>query len=239
MVQNGLRRTEHTKCKAENNSLLNRTNVPSVSEKIGAKFKKTAFWLDLQDTLNDAVTKVKKLCESAEREAELAGSLKSAQFQEKTSKHLEEAASRSSATNRRAIGQWLNPVQNIEDFRAARQRAEGSCRWIDKERAFVNWLETENAPTSIRLFWVKGMPGCGKTLLATRIIGKAQAIAPTAYFFCNTGDVRKRSCLPILGTWVWQLLQQRKDLLPIVQNIFDTVNSRVSQPWKTYFKTLY
>ena len=42
----------------------------------------------------------------------------------------------------------------------------------------------------------------------------------TAYFFCNAGDIQKRKFLPLLATWIWQLLQERKELLSLIQERF-------------------
>jgi ankyrin repeat protein len=113
-------------------------------------------------------------------------------------------------------------VATDEDFLLARDRADGTCLWFDSQPSFCSWLAPTSDNSAARVLWVKGIPGCGKTHLATRIIDKAQLASPTGYFFCKTSDKRKRDCLAIVRTWVFQLLQQREALLPHVGKVYKT-----------------
>lgn len=87
--------------------------------------------------------------------------------------------------------QFLSPpgefAQELED--ACRLRDPGSGMWVFSEQEFMEWEKSDNAAT----LWIKGKPGCGKSILAGNIVdnladmnGVAQVKRPQIFYFFFT-----------------------------------------------------
>ncbi|GAB1318190.1 NACHT and WD domain-containing protein, variant [Madurella fahalii] len=46
--------------------------------------------------------------------------------------------------------------------------------WLDSENGFAAWLQATTSPADPRFYWLFGLPGSGKTVLSTMVIGKLQ-----------------------------------------------------------------
>ena len=57
------------------------------------------------------------------------------------------------------------------------------------------------------MLWVSGIPGCGKSHVAAKVLKNLDASSPKAFFFCDYKTEVQRSASSIVRTWVWQLLQ--------------------------------
>ncbi|KAL9110217.1 MAG: hypothetical protein Q9227_005278 [Pyrenula ochraceoflavens] len=112
-------------------------------------------------------------------------------------------------TNREALGAFLRPStvgDNLDDFLYRRHDSTG--RWIFEKAEFNGWYST----TGARL-WIKGKPGSGKSTLAATIIDRLQRDDNVlAYFFCRFQEDSKRTLTSIMGTWLWQILEQLPEL---------------------------
>lgn len=71
-----------------------------------------------------------------------------------------------------------------------------------------------DATSSDRILWISGIPGAGKTGIATRIISTLQdaRTRQVAYFYCETQQSETIRLVAILRTWCSQLLRQSDSL---------------------------
>ncbi|KAJ4209776.1 hypothetical protein NW767_000054 [Fusarium falciforme] len=93
----------------------------------------------------------------------------------------------------------------------------GSCDWILKHDAFQKWHDNE----SIRLLWIKGDPGKGKTMLTIGIISelerRIQALneengkkAFLCYYFFEGTNSDRNNPVAMLRALIWSLIDQKE-----------------------------
>ncbi|KAF7504582.1 hypothetical protein GJ744_002077 [Endocarpon pusillum] len=89
-----------------------------------------------------------------------------------------------------------------------------SGRWILKNSEFQNWKEADTPVCSI--LWLNGIPGAGKTVLASVVIESCLSAtsSTTSFFYCKYGDKDKNSFLSILKGLLSQLICHSRDLIP-------------------------
>ncbi|KAL7273574.1 hypothetical protein RUND412_003559 [Rhizina undulata] len=115
---------------------------------------------------------------------------------------VREIAERLEDDKRFQILTWLSKVDYKEyhDFiRSARQANTGN--WLFRKNDFIQW---NNSSSSI--FWLHGIAGAGKTILASSVIDMPR---PTnharAYFYCKYGEKDRQEPQSILCTILKQL----------------------------------
>ncbi|EFX03862.1 nacht and ankyrin domain containing protein [Grosmannia clavigera kw1407] len=124
------------------------------------------------------------------------------------------------------VSKWLNPVVATRDRFDERSETNvvGSGQWLLHTEAYQKWISSLSAngqetneqneyDAARRLLWITGIPGSGKTSLATSLVqefGKATRgkMFKTAYFYCETREQKTTTLRAILRTWTWQLMQQ-------------------------------
>ena len=113
---------------------------------------------------------------------------------------------------------WLNPVMAFEDKHRAclKDILDGSCDWIFSKQAYIDWYQTigTSHPT---LLWVTGIPGAGKTTVASRVIQSLLQRHQVAYFYCESRAERSRTTTGILCTLSWQILRHDSNLLESIK----------------------
>ncbi|KAL7276073.1 hypothetical protein RUND412_000957 [Rhizina undulata] len=110
---------------------------------------------------------------------------------------------------------WLSKVNYQEHHKfivGVRQANTGN--WLFKKKDFIEW---EKSASSI--FWLHGIAGAGKTVLASTVIDMFTKRMPTnlglAYFYCKYGEKERQEPESILSTAVKQLsLLSPKGFLP-------------------------
>ncbi|KAL7266629.1 hypothetical protein RUND412_010821 [Rhizina undulata] len=112
---------------------------------------------------------------------------------------------------------WLSQVnyeQHDKFIVAARQK--DTRNWLFRKSDFIEW---ERSTSSI--FWLHGIAGAGKTVLASTVIDMFKNRMPTnhalAYFYCKYGEIVRQDPESILSTVVKQIsLLSPHDFLPEV-----------------------
>lgn len=101
-----------------------------------------------------------------------------------------------------------------EDARSARQEYPGTGKWILKKEKVRNWREAPSPRDSS--VWINGIPGAGKTVLASVIIEDClqDSSIKTAYFYCKHADTEKNTSMAIFRGLLSQLLTQNRSILP-------------------------
>ncbi|KAL8933454.1 MAG: hypothetical protein Q9216_006354 [Gyalolechia sp. 2 TL-2023] len=104
-----------------------------------------------------------------------------------------------------------------------RLRQPGTGFWFLESQEFQDWLQTENAK-----LWLYGIPGAGKTVLASTVIEEILRISNTnhavAFFYCDYKDPATQNPLFILGSLIQQIAKQDEQSFEKVQAFCDRKN---------------
>ncbi|KAI0544447.1 hypothetical protein F4679DRAFT_37323 [Xylaria curta] len=101
------------------------------------------------------------------------------------------------------------------------QKLPGSCQWLIQMDSFQQWRD---ALTS-KVFWLRGRPGAGKSILASHVINHLRALdLDCCYFFFIDGDKGKATINALLRSMAWQMAVMHPE-------IFKTISS-VANSWK-------
>ncbi|KAI0448038.1 hypothetical protein F4803DRAFT_567666 [Xylaria telfairii] len=108
-------------------------------------------------------------------------------------------------------------IQTLHKERMALQEPQ-TCDWISKEKSFVGWLKR-----SVRFIWIYGIPGSGKTVLASSIIERAARNCASygyGYYYCLYSREQDET-VPFLK-FILRLLckQNRNMVLPRLQEAY-------------------
>ncbi|ESZ90972.1 hypothetical protein SBOR_8635 [Sclerotinia borealis F-4128] len=122
--------------------------------------------------------------------------------------------SRDAYDTRDSILKWLTQVDHREDYqRALKRRSPETGVWIQHHSTFQCWRDSSRASRDCSTLWIHGRPGSGKTVLSATTIEHLQLESEgkethlVAYFYCDSGDSRKRSTLNILGSILAQIIE--------------------------------
>lgn len=96
----------------------------------------------------------------------------------------------------------LNPAQYQEA--AIRKHHPGTGQWLLDDADFRRWLGSKNSN-----LWVNGVPGAGKTILASVVVEHLHQIRDSktaiAYFFCSYTNLATQEATNILGSLAAQI----------------------------------
>jgi archaellum biogenesis ATPase FlaH len=106
-------------------------------------------------------------------------------------------------------------------YRLRRERAPGTANWIAMEQQFVHWRSSLDSRSRVLL--IHGAPGCGKSVLAARIVhhvlNHANSYDICLYSFCRYDDTDKQDLNAMLRSAIWQLAQQYTDYGTLLQRL--------------------
>ncbi|OAL02432.1 C2H2 domain-containing protein [Phaeosphaeriaceae sp. SRC1lsM3a] len=115
------------------------------------------------------------------------------------------------------IREWLavgqQPVDDHAEYQRIRRQYTTTAQWILDHAVIKEWIN-DTSPSN-PLVWMHGIPGAGKTILASAIADKClkQDDFLTSYFYCHDSDQSANSAISILKGLADQLLTQYTDLL--------------------------
>lgn len=102
-------------------------------------------------------------------------------------------------------------------------RSPGTGLWLTEGQEFRHWLETRNA----RL-WFYGIPGAGKTVLASSVIEEALRLhnpnTAVAFFYCDYKDSATQDLSNILGSLAQQFAKQDEDSFAKLREFYESHN---------------
>ncbi|KAA8895957.1 hypothetical protein FN846DRAFT_967255 [Sphaerosporella brunnea] len=103
---------------------------------------------------------------------------------------------------------WLSPLHyNLKHEESVGKHQDGSGTWLFETQKYQDWEKS----TSSKL-WIHGIPGCGKTILASTIIQRLKERFPAdsgfslAYFYCQFDKEETRDPANVARTLLAQLL---------------------------------
>ncbi|KAK6839363.1 hypothetical protein PG987_005229 [Apiospora arundinis] len=114
----------------------------------------------------------------------------------------------------------LNPSDYMADQQAALQSChEKSGDWVFQNPSFIGWLQSKTLPDCV--LFIHGMPGAGKTSLASRIVDHLTnhpglQNSPVVYFLFKHIDNAKRSTGHMLRALLAQLVRQDATLAHVL-----------------------
>lgn len=107
------------------------------------------------------------------------------------------------------IRRYLKVEQDPEDVLLTHNdtRLESSCSWITTKPSFTQWLETNES----RYFWLKGPPGCGKSILASHIVEYLKDSPVCSHFF-KAGERETTSISGFLRSMAYQMARVNPEI---------------------------
>lgn len=108
---------------------------------------------------------------------------------------------------------------------------DGSCAWVLRDRAFTDWWDKDD----IRILWIHGDPGKGKTMMAMALVEEISRRLRTSdaqkgvltYFFCQGTINGLNDAISMLRGLIYLLVDERRDLLDHVTRFYNNEGSRL------------
>ena len=98
-------------------------------------------------------------------------------------------------------------------------RHPGTGVWLTESDDFKRWLSTPHSK-----LWLRGIPGAGKTVLASSVIQEALVASDpcvaVAFFYCDYKNAATQDPLNILGSLARQLARQNGDAFEKLQRLY-------------------
>src|SRR5438876_200367 len=146
------------------------------------------------------------------------------------------------AGGRERLLDWLKAVFTDDEWEAAlHSRTPGTCGWILQRRQFRSWLSSANGTDQMKILWIHGPPGFGKTVLCASIVEHLQNENPArvAHFFCVSDNEAKRQPFAIVRSWVAQMVRQNQEALEAAEEAYHGKEGRlatISDIWQLFIK---
>ncbi|KAI0906228.1 prion-inhibition and propagation-domain-containing protein [Ustulina deusta] len=120
---------------------------------------------------------------------------------------------------------WLDAPGTTGTYRdRINRRLEGTCDWILARTEFQQWQSL--APGGVKILWINGPPGYGKTILAARIVEHLSVDPETnlAYFFFSSKTKYSSDPFAIMRAWVSQLITQTQQAFDLARERREAAN---------------
>ncbi|KAK3936465.1 hypothetical protein QBC46DRAFT_419250, partial [Diplogelasinospora grovesii] len=167
---------------------------------------------------HDVIGDIHRHCHLIESQATLAEIQASLREREAQDGHRRKMQDSENIWRLREIFRWLRAV-NVEndqhDYANIRAECPGTGQWLLDNVTFKDWFQ----PLCLAippLLWLNGIPGAGKTILASIVIEEAKKLGTcptTLYFYCKHGDSERDNFISIGRSLLSQLLGGNKDIL--------------------------
>ncbi|KAI2633104.1 hypothetical protein GGS26DRAFT_555304 [Hypomontagnella submonticulosa] len=191
------------------------------------KHFKHRLWKQLfQATWRGFTVKIQHLRENLRRHRHLIESRATiVQFEEiqklRDSANLEFKAHQRAETDRRRlrVTQWLSPfsMENLQDqYRETRSICANAGGWLIQDPRFRKWFNPSQHMWP--LLWINGIPGAGKTILASVIVDEVRKLPQTSavFFYCRHGDPSRNTFISVARSLIAQLLAHNSHLLQLL-----------------------
>lgn len=129
------------------------------------------------------------------------------------------------------VKDWLRPPDaSINLINAWKLRYSNTGRWfLESDR--YKWLKS----TSGARLWLRGIPGCGKTVLSSTIIEDLRFGGPATetavvYFFFSSSDESKQKLDHMLRSLIFQLVGWAKSINSYLLKLFKSSLQGIEQP---------
>ncbi|RMJ28111.1 hypothetical protein PHISP_01051 [Aspergillus sp. HF37] len=124
----------------------------------------------------------------------------------------------------------MNRIEQTKD-----KLINGSCQWILDREDFREWKDT----TEKLLYWIKGDPGKGKTMLMIGIIKDILQMSPerglVSFFFCQNADPNLNNATAVLRGLVYRLASQRRSLIAHIRDAYERRGQSLFEDANAFF----
>ncbi|MCJ1284702.1 hypothetical protein MMC26_004038 [Xylographa opegraphella] len=103
-----------------------------------------------------------------------------------------------------SIVEWLRNRSTL--LKHIPGRAQGTCEWIFGHPAYRSWCQSDYSSC----LWISGIPGCGKTVLASYIVERTTTETVLTYFFRNSSERSATLASPFAASLLATLCQHTK-----------------------------
>ncbi|PNP80169.1 hypothetical protein FNYG_06492 [Fusarium nygamai] len=109
---------------------------------------------------------------------------------------------------------YIRPPSYDEDLdRIRNSRCEGTGSWLVQDQQFADWADGKDK--SHQVLWLQGIPGAGKTFLASTAVDRAKDLGHSLFAFLSYRHDLK-SPIPIYHSLIFQLASQDRDLRTVL-----------------------
>jgi hypothetical protein len=135
-------------------------------------------------------------------------------------------------TERQTILDWLTPINYASqqsDFIGRRQ--EGTGQWLLNSKEFQEWLTQ-----SRRTLFCPGMPGAGKTMITSIIVGhlynmfQNDGSVGIAYLYCNFRREQEQKPADLFASLLKQLIQEQPSVPESIRGLYEHHKDRRTRP---------
>ncbi|KUL82098.1 hypothetical protein ZTR_10075 [Talaromyces verruculosus] len=113
-----------------------------------------------------------------------------------------------------------------------------AIEWIFHDSHYCRWRHEDN----VRLLWIRGGAGLGKTMMSISLVENLSQDDSSIiiYFFCQNADYELNTIEAIVKGLIWQLIQQRPELIGPLQRHWNAEHSRWKEnmSWRTLWDIL-
>lgn len=157
---------------------------------------------------DDIVSNLRQLREMVERQADLIEFQEAKQARDDAQQHYEEHRKQEQLRRKLFMQDWLdapNMAGQQEKGQLTREARPSSGQWLLSRDKVKAWLDP--AMSAAACLWINGIPGAGKTVLASLLIDSCKIIAHvhTVYFYCRRGDPRADNFISMARSFLDQL----------------------------------
>ncbi|KAJ4353923.1 uncharacterized protein N0V89_005654 [Didymosphaeria variabile] len=186
----------------------------------GSRWKKffRAMWKDFDTKFGGIKKSLSRHKDLVERRATISQYRVYREDMGETKAKLEELVVEERTKKLVAVKEWF-AVGSIQEedhskFTGIREKYKDTGKWIMKNDNIKDWMDADNPATPI--VWLTGMPGAGKTILASSLIDacKSKTTYITSYFYCHYEGQGCNTAVGVLKGLIHQLLSQYPDMLP-------------------------
>ena len=151
----------------------------------------------------------------------------------------------------KAIIDWLTPLNFLARQESIiKDRSKGTGQWFLESETFDRWRSGEDL-----ILWCPGIPGAGKTFLASIVIEKLRELyqeqnVAVFMLYCNYNDPETQAVQPLIASLLKQHIQRRsvvdkklgelheahykKETRPTLEDLKDLLDNALSQYDRTF-----
>ena len=133
---------------------------------------------------------------------------------------------------RKDLDTWLDATSTddlYENF--VRKRVTGTCKWILRRDAFLDWVSPDFSSGTAKALWINGSAGYGKTMLCAKMIQHLSTIfeSPVVYFFFSSNSESRGDPYMVIRSWISQIiLSQEREAFRITRDKWEAQDSRTA-----------